>query len=47
MRTDFLTFMLLACGRTDPEQHLTNGDIELQGNEELAEQLARNLRFTI
>lgn len=47
VRTDFLTFMLLACGRTDPQRHLTAGDIELRGNTELAEQLARNLRFTI
>jgi uncharacterized protein (TIGR03083 family) len=47
MRTDFLTFMLLACGRTDPQQHLASGDIELQGNKELAGQLARNLRFTM
>ena len=47
VRTDFLTFMLLACGRTDPEAHLAAGDIELQGNKELAGQLARNLRFTI
>ena len=47
VRTDFLTFMLLACGRTDPETRLAVGDIELQGNKELAGQLARNLRFTI
>ncbi len=47
VRTDFLTFMLLACGRTDPEAHLAAGDIELLGNQELAGQLARNLRFTI
>ena len=47
VRTDFLTFMLLACGRTDPEVQLSAGNIELQGNDELAGQLARNLRFTI
>jgi uncharacterized protein (TIGR03083 family) len=47
VRTDFLTFMLLACGRTDPDTHLAAGDIELRGNTELARQLARNLRFTI
>jgi uncharacterized protein (TIGR03083 family) len=47
VRTDFLTFMLLACGRTDPEPHLATGDVELQGNKELAAQLARNLRFTM
>jgi hypothetical protein len=47
VRTDFLTFMLLACGRTDPETHLAAGDVELRGNRELAAQLARNLRFTM
>ncbi len=47
VRTDFLTFMLLACGRTDPEPHLSSGGIELRGNRELAAQLARNLRFTM
>lgn len=47
VRTDFLTFMLLACGRTDPDAHLASGDIELQGNTGLARQLAHNLRFTI
>ena len=38
VRTDFLTFMLLACGRTDPEIHLATGDVELQGNKQLAAQ---------
>ncbi len=47
VRTDSLTFMLLACGRIDPETHLKNGDIKLQGDKELAGQLARNLRFTM
>ena len=47
VRTDFLTFMLLACGRTDPDAHLAAGNIKLRGNNELAGQLARNLRFTI
>jgi uncharacterized protein (TIGR03083 family) len=47
VRTDSLTFMLLACGRIDPETHLTNGDVELHGDERLAGQLVRNLRFTM
>ena len=47
VRTDSLTFMLLACGRIEPESHLASGGIELGGNKELAGQLARNLRFTI
>ena len=47
VRTDSLTFMLLACGRIDPETHLANGDVELRGDKELAGRLARNLRFTM
>lgn len=47
VRTDSLTFMLLACGRVDPETHLANGDIELRGDRELSGQLARNLLFTV
>jgi hypothetical protein len=47
MRTDSLTFMLLACGRTDPQQWLATGHIDLRGNNELAGQLACNLRFTM
>ena len=47
VRTDFLTFMLLACGRIDPETHLVDDNVELRGNKELASQLVRNLRFTI
>ena len=47
VRTDSLTFILLACGRTEPESRLAAGDIELRGNKELAGRLARNLRFTI
>ncbi len=47
VRTDSLTFMLLACGRIDPESRLASGGIELGGNKELAGHLTRNLRFTI
>jgi uncharacterized protein (TIGR03083 family) len=47
VRTDSLTFMLLACGRVDPETRLANGDVELRGDKELAGRLARNLRFTM
>lgn len=46
MTTDFLTFMLLACGRIDPEQPIEDGRVELTGDVALAGQLARNLRFT-
>ena len=44
--TDFLTFMLLACGRIDPEQQLRDGKVTLGGDPALAHQLATNLRFT-
>jgi uncharacterized protein (TIGR03083 family) len=47
VRTDLLTFMLLACGRIDPEPRIAAGDVELRGDVELAGQLARNLRFTM
>lgn len=44
---EFLTFMLLCCGRIDPDDALRNGQIELAGDVALAEQVARNLAFTI
>ena len=47
IRTDSLTFMLLACGRIDPETHLANGDVEVRGDKDFAGRLARNLRFTM
>ena len=46
MTTDFLTFMLLACGRIDPEVPIAAGKVQLSGDLTLAGQLARNLRFT-
>lgn len=46
MATDFLTFMLLACGRIDPEAPIGDGRVRLDGDLELAGRLARNLRFT-
>ena len=44
--TDSLTFMLLACGRIDPAQPIAAGQVTYQGDTGLADQLARNLRFT-
>lgn len=44
--TDFLTFMLLACGRIDPQVPIGQGTVTLGGDLALADQLARNLRFT-
>jgi len=44
--TDFLTFMLLACGRIDPAEQIAAGKVTYAGDTALADQLARNLRFT-
>ncbi len=45
--TDSLTFMLLACGRIDPEGPIADGRVTWTGDEEIAGRAARNLRFTI
>jgi uncharacterized protein (TIGR03083 family) len=45
--TDFLTFMLLCCGRIDPSGPLADGRVTLAGDLVLAERVARNLAFTI
>lgn len=47
LSADLLTFMLLCCGRIDPEQPLSDGRVTLSGDLALAGQVARNLRFTI
>jgi uncharacterized protein (TIGR03083 family) len=44
---DFATFMLLTCGRIDPTGPLSDGRLRLAGDIALAEQVARNLAFTI
>lgn len=45
--TDFLTFMLLCCGRIDPQGPIGEGKVTYAGDVALADQVARNLRFTI
>ncbi len=45
--SDFLTFMLLACGRIDPSESIAAGAVTWTGDAELGERAARNLRFTI
>ena len=47
VETDFLTAMLLACGRIDPSGPLGDGRITLRGDLVLAERVARNLAFTL
>lgn len=44
---DSLTFMLLACGRIDPEQAVADGRIRATGEPELAARAMRNLAFTM
>jgi uncharacterized protein (TIGR03083 family) len=44
--TDSLTFMLLACGRIDPEEPIADGRVTWTGDGEIAGHAARNLRFT-
>jgi uncharacterized protein (TIGR03083 family) len=45
--TDSLTFMLLACGRIDPEEPISDGRITWTGDGEIGARAARNLRFTM
>ncbi|MFT7600230.1 MAG: hypothetical protein ACI8TP_003171 [Acidimicrobiales bacterium] len=45
--TDSTTFVMLACGRIDPEEQIANGKISWSGDEALGEKAARNLRFTM
>jgi uncharacterized protein (TIGR03083 family) len=45
--TDTLTFVQLACGRIDPQEPIDLGRIVWEGDPELGERTARNLRFTM
>jgi uncharacterized protein (TIGR03083 family) len=45
--TDSLTFMLLACGRVDPETAIADGRVTWAGDGTLGARAARNLRFTM
>lgn len=47
LTTDSLTFMLLACGRIDPEVAIADGRITWQGDAELGAHAARHLAFTM
>lgn len=47
LTSDSLTFMLLACGRIDPEGPIADGRITWSGDDELGGHAARNLRFTM
>ncbi len=44
---DSLTFMLLACGRIDPDEPLADGRVVVSGNIALGTHAAHNLSFTM
>jgi len=47
VHVDFLTFMLLACGRIDPEVAIGQHHITWTGDAELGARAAKNLAFTM
>ena len=44
---DTTTFIMLACGRLDPQEQIDAGRISWSGNDEWGEKAARSLRFTM
>ncbi len=47
LTTDSLTFVLLACGRIDPEEPIADGRVTWTGDDALGAHAARNLAFTM
>lgn len=47
LSTDSTTFIQLACGRIDPQAQIDSGAVTWEGDDELADRAARNLRFTM
>jgi uncharacterized protein (TIGR03083 family) len=47
LTTDTVTFIQLACGRLDPQVPIDAGVVTWEGNNELGDRAARNLRFTM
>lgn len=47
LTADSTTFVMLACGRTDPEAEIEAGRISWTGDDEIGGRAARNLRFTM
>ena len=47
VHADSTAFVMLACGRIDPQEQIDAGNIDWSGNEEWGEKAARNLRFTM
>ncbi len=47
LTTDSTTFIMLACGRIDPQAQIDAGVVSWAGDADLGERAARNLRFTM
>lgn len=47
LTADATSFIMLACGRVDPQEQIDAGKISWAGDEELGDRAARNLRFTM
>ncbi len=47
LTADTETFIMLACGRVDPQERIDAGRISWTGDAEWGERVARNLRFTM
>jgi len=47
LRADTETFIMLACGRVDPQERIDAGRISWTGDPVWGERAARNLRFTM
>ena len=47
LTADTETFIMLACGRVDPQERIDAGRISWQGDDAWGEKAARNLRFTM
>jgi len=47
LRMDFETYAVLGCGRRDPAEALSAGEVEISGDRELGESVVRNLNFMI
>ncbi len=47
LRSDSLTFTMLACGRVDPQSKIDEGAISWSGDAHWGEHAARSLRFTM
>jgi uncharacterized protein (TIGR03083 family) len=47
LQTDSTTFVMLACGRIDPEEQISSGAVRWTGDDEIGAHAARNLAFTM